>query len=262
MKIHEYNEMMRYLTRPASPSMDQGPTDDVISQEQKPKTFYPDDSVMPSFDGMEDPKALEDYRQMELADGGVVEREGLNKVIKKLETIINNIGQEKIKAGKLNQNEFNILRKALKSPAAQTAIKYGGKTLKVLGPVLVPIVLYDTYDQYKKGKPLAEILEYGLIGTDFSRDVRKMANYTPEEREALQQAQQYERNEEDISGLSSDFDTPTNLSVDEIRELAATGPKRVEDLMIAEDEAEAKQRVYAGAPEIEDYGKDIKVNDD
>jgi hypothetical protein len=78
MKIHEYNEMMRYLTRPASPSMDQGPTDDVIPQEQKPKTFYGKDSVMPSFDGMEDPKALEDYRQIELADGGVVEREGFN----------------------------------------------------------------------------------------------------------------------------------------------------------------------------------------
>ena len=60
MKIHEYNEMMRYLTRPASPSMDQGPTDDVIPQEQKPKTFYGKDSVMPSFDGMEDPKVLED----------------------------------------------------------------------------------------------------------------------------------------------------------------------------------------------------------
>ena len=78
MKIHEYNEMMRYLTRPASPSMDQGPTDDVIPQEQKPKTFYGKDSVMPSFDGMEDPKALEDYRQIELADGGVVEREGFD----------------------------------------------------------------------------------------------------------------------------------------------------------------------------------------
>ena len=194
---------------------------------------------------------------------------------KKIETLIQNIGcptgslkaakgancfikgQEKIKAGKLNNNEFNILQKAVKSPASQTAIKYGGKALKVLGPVLAPIVLYDTYDQYKKGKPLAEILEYGLIGTDFSRDVRKMANYTPEEREAVQQAQQYERNEEDISGLSSDFDTPTNLSADEISELSVSGSKRVDDLLLAQDEAKEKQRVYTGAPEIEDYGERV-----
>ena len=180
---------------------------------------------------------------------------------KKLETLINNIGIEKIKSGKLNNNEFNILRKAVNSFSAQTAIKYGGKALKGLGAVLAPIVLYDTYDQYKKGKPLAENLEYSLIGTDFFRDARKMANYTPEEREAIQQAQQYERNEEDISGLSSDFDTPTNLSADEISELATTGPKRVEDLMLAQDEAKAKQRVYTGAPDILDYGQDIEVDD-
>jgi len=182
-------------------------------------------------------------------------------LLNKLETLVKNIGQEKIKAGKLNQNEFNILRKAVNSSSAQTAIKYGGKALKGLGAVLAPIVLYDTYDQYKKGKPLAEILEYGLIGTDFSRDVRKMANYTPEEREAVQQAQQYERNKEDISGLSSDFDTPTNLSADEISELSVSGPKRVKDLLIAEDEAEAKQRVYAGDPGIADYGEDIEVDE-
>jgi len=180
---------------------------------------------------------------------------------KKLETLINNIGLEKIKAGKLNNNEFNILQKALKSSSAQTAIKYGGKALKGLGVLLVPIIAYDTYDQYKKGKPLAEIIEYGLIGTSGSREIRKIANYTPEEREAVQQAQQYERNQQDISGLSSDFDTPTNLSADEISELATTGSKRVDDLMLAQDEAKAKQRVYAGAPEILDYGQDIEVDD-
>lgn len=195
---------------------------------------------------------------------------------KKIEAIIKNIGckpgqrvtkenggscytdgLKKIKENKLNNNEFNILRKAVMSPAAQTAIKYGGKALKGLGAVLAPIVLYDTYDQYKKGKPLAEIIEYGLIGTSGSREIRKMANYTPEEREAVQQAQQYERNEEDISGLSSDFDTSTNLSDSEVSELAATGSKRVDDLMIAQDKAKEKQRVYTGAPEIEDYGERI-----
>ena len=86
MEIKKYNQAMQFLLKPkyltddfivqAASDEQLGPTDDVIPQEQKPKTFYGKDSVMPSFDGMEDPKALEDYRQIELADGGVVEREG------------------------------------------------------------------------------------------------------------------------------------------------------------------------------------------
>ena len=34
---------------------------------------------MPSFEGLEDPKQIENYQQIELADGGVVEREGFSE---------------------------------------------------------------------------------------------------------------------------------------------------------------------------------------
>ena len=57
-------------------------TDSYIRDENPNEIFttpfnIPDseDNVMPSFEGLEDPKVLEDYQQMELADGGVVERE-------------------------------------------------------------------------------------------------------------------------------------------------------------------------------------------
>jgi hypothetical protein len=44
-------------------------------------------------------------------------------------------GIEKIQAGNLNQNEFNILKKAINSPAAQTALKYGKGALKIVGAI-------------------------------------------------------------------------------------------------------------------------------
>ena len=48
----------------------------IVELDTMPVENPPMDNVMPSFDGREDPKVLEDYQQMELADGGVVEREG------------------------------------------------------------------------------------------------------------------------------------------------------------------------------------------
>ena len=51
----------------------------IVELDTMPVDNPPMDNVMPSFDGMEDPKVLEDYRQIELADGGVVEREGFSE---------------------------------------------------------------------------------------------------------------------------------------------------------------------------------------
>jgi hypothetical protein len=184
----------------------------------------------------------------------------------KLETIVENIGcptgtlkaangancyvkgAEKIQAGKLNQNEFNILRKAVNSPAAQTALKYGKTALKVLGPILTPLVAYDTFKSYKEGKPAFEILEEGLIGTGLARGIREAQTYTPEEREAIAQKKQYAREEQDYSGLSSDFNIPSNLSADQIDLLSVTGPQRVSEILAAEDAARAAERVYEGNP--------------
>jgi hypothetical protein len=196
---------------------------------------------------------------------------------KKIETIINNIGcstgslkaangsncyikgVEKIQSGNLNQNEFNILKKAINSPAAQTALKYGKGALKILGPILTPLVAYDTFKSYKEGKPAFEILEEGLIGTGLARGIREAQTYTPEEREAIAQKKQYAREEEDYSGLSSDFNIPSNMSTDQIDLLSVTGPKRVEEKLAAEDAARAAERVYEGDPGfISETGYDVE----
>jgi hypothetical protein len=198
-------------------------------------------------------------------------------VTKKMNTLISNIGcptgtlkasegancyikgVEKIKTNNLNQNEFNILRKAVNSPAVQTVLKYGKGALKVLGPILTPLVAYDTFKSYKEGKPAFEILEEGLIGTGLARGIREAQTYTPEEREAIAQKKQYAREEEDYSGLSSDFNIPSNMSTDQIDLLSVTGPKRVEEKLAAEDAARAAERVYEGDPGfISETGYDVE----
>jgi hypothetical protein len=199
------------------------------------------------------------------------------EIAKKMNTLISNIGcptgtlkasegancyikgVEKIKTNNLNNNEFNILRKAVNSPAAQTVLKYGKGALKILGPILAPLVAYDTFKSYKEGKPAFEILEEGLIGTGLARGIREAQTYTPEEREAIAQKKQYAREEEDYSGLSSDFNIPSNMSADQIDLLSVTGPKRVEEKLAAEDAARAAERVYEGDPGfISETGYDVE----
>jgi len=200
--------------------------------------------------------------------------EALIKIGKeKLETIVENIGCptgalkaangancyvkgiEKIKSGNLNKNEFNVLQKAVKSPAVANAIKYGGVALKGLGAALTPLVFYDTYTAYKEGKPISEALEYGLLGTNIIGGVRDEMKLTPQEREARGVQQQYEREQQDVSGLSSDFYVPSDLSVDQAAKIYEQGQDRVAAERAAEEKQAALENVYQGDPGILDYSE-------
>jgi hypothetical protein len=81
------------------------------------------DNVMPSFEGLEDPKVLEDYQQIELADGGVVEREGfdngtdpnellsqedIKKFKKEIEDAYPGVKINDTKAGKINPRTIEL----------------------------------------------------------------------------------------------------------------------------------------------------------
>jgi hypothetical protein len=200
--------------------------------------------------------------------------EALIKIGKeKLETIVENIGcptgalkaangancyikgAEKIQAGKLNQNEFNVLQKAVKSPAVAKAVKYGGVALKGLGALFAPLMVYDTYTEYKKGKPISEALEYGLLGTNIIGGTRDELKLTPREREARGVQQQYEREQQDVSGLSSDFYFPSDLSVDQAAKIYEQGQDRVAAERAAEEKQAALENVYQGDPGILDYSE-------
>jgi hypothetical protein len=164
-------------------------------------------------------------------------------------------GAEKIQAGKLNQNEFNVLQKAVKSPAVAKAIKYGGVALKGLGALFAPLMVYDTYTEYKKGKPISEALEYGLLGTNIIGGTRDEMKLTPQEREARGVQQQYEREQQDVSGLSSDFYFPSDLSVDQAAKIYEQGQDRVAAERAAEEKQAALENVYQGDPGILDYSE-------
>jgi len=192
---------------------------------------------------------------------------------KKIKTIVENIGcptgslkaangancyikgAEKIQAGKLNQNEFNILQKAVKSPAVAKAVKYGGVALKGLGTLLTPLMVYDTYSAYKEGKPISEALEYGLLGTNIIGGTRDEMRLTPQEREARGVQKQYEREQQDVSGLSSDFYFPSDLSVDQAAKIYKQSQNRVAAERAAEEKQAALENVYQGDPGILDYSE-------
>jgi len=89
--------------------------------------------------------------------------------------------------------------------------KYLSAGLKTLGVAATPLVAYDTYKAFKEGKPIAEALEQGFIGTDLIGSTKDLMALSPEGREARSVVKQEEMREQitdDFSSLDTDFDTP------------------------------------------------------
>ena len=89
--------------------------------------------------------------------------------------------------------------------------KYFTLGLKALGPIGTYIAVDDTYEALKAGRPVAEALEYGLIGTNLIGSAKDLMALSPEEREArsvVKQAEMTDQIAQDESMLDSDFETP------------------------------------------------------
>ncbi len=83
--------------------------------------------------------------------------------------------------------------------------------VKALGPLGAYIGISDTYKALKDGKPVAEALEYGLIGTDLIGSTKDVLALSPEGKEArsvVKQGEMREQITDDFSSLDTDFDTP------------------------------------------------------
>jgi len=94
--------------------------------------------------------------------------------------------------------------------------------VKALGPLGAYIGISDTYKALKDGKPVAEALEYGLIGTDLIGSTKDLMALSPEGREArsvVKQGEMREQITDDFSSLDTDFDTP-NVKSDMSRQEA------------------------------------------
>ena len=105
--------------------------------------------------------------------------------------------------------------------------------LKALGPLGTYLAVDDTYEALKKGKSVAEALEYGLIGTNIIGSTKDVFALSPEEREArsvVKQAEMADQISQDESLLDTDFETPaieSDLSVDEAEKKYKAGQEAV-----------------------------------
>jgi hypothetical protein len=122
--------------------------------------------------------------------------------------------------------------------------------VKALGPLGAYIGISDTYKALKEGKPVAEALEYGLIGTDIIGSTKDVLALSPEGREARSVVKQQDMREQitdDFSGLDIDFDTP-NVKSEMSRQEAE---KKYEQAKIARGmERAAEEKALANARAI------------
>jgi len=113
--------------------------------------------------------------------------------------------------------------------------KYLKAGFKTLGIAAAPIVIYDTYNAYKQGKPILETLEQGLIGTDIIGGTKRFMSLTPEERDARAIVKQDALRDLNIDmpvglGFIEGPDPTLDLTLEEARAKAAAGDERVKQL--------------------------------
>jgi len=109
----------------------------------------------------------------------------------------------------------------------------GFKTLGIA--VGAPLVAFDTYKAFKKGKPVLEALEAGFIGSDMIGGTKRILALTPEEREARSVVKQ-----DALKDLNLDMPmgfgfiegpTPkTDMTLEQAQAKAAAGTDRVKQL--------------------------------
>jgi hypothetical protein len=136
--------------------------------------------------------------------------------------------------------------------------KYFTLGLKALGPIGTYIAVDDTYEALKAGRPVAEALEYGLIGTNLIGSAKDLMALSPEEREArsvVKQAEMADQIAQDESMLDSDFETPkvkSDLTREEAEEKfeAAKARRKLERESQEADIAKARATSIQGLKDL------------
>ena len=127
--------------------------------------------------------------------------------------------------------------------------------VKALGPLGAYIGISDTYKALKDGKPVAEALEYGLIGTDLIGSTKDLMALSPEGKEARSVVKQEEMREQitdDFSSLDTDFDTP-NVKSDMSRQEAERKWENAKKVREMENAARDKQIAETRAMAVGDF---------
>jgi len=108
----------------------------------------------------------------------------------------------------------------------------GFKTLGIA--VGAPLVAFDTYKAFKKGKPVLEALEQGFIGTDLIGGTKRVLSLTPEERTARSVVKQDALKDLNVDmpmgfGFVEGPTPKTNISLEEAKQKMDAGIQRVRE---------------------------------
>jgi len=129
----------------------------------------------------------------------------------------------------------------------------GFKTLGIA--VGAPLVAFDTYKAFKKGKPVLEALEAGFIGSDMIGGTKRILALTPEEREARSVVKQ-----DALKDLNLDMPmgfgfiegpTPkTDMTLEQAQAKAAAGEERVKAIEAKKNLQRSRSRGFETADEF------------
>ena len=136
--------------------------------------------------------------------------------------------------------------------------KFFKLSIKALGPLGAYLAVDDTYEALKAGRPVAEALEYGLIGTNLIGSAKDLMALSPEEREArsvVKQAEMTDQIAQDESMLDTDFETPkvkSDLTREEAEEKfeAAKARRKLERESQEADIAKARAISMSGLKDL------------
>ena len=250
MKIHEYNQMMAYLTRPATRTqLANGSPDPMKEFEDKLRSAY----LTKFLKNKDAGKTTEPFKEFVQTQKKIDINPGKKKLDK---TIADAKKLLKDKNFKLKANMIPGLNSLIDSissmPDDFKAKRYWTAGLKGLGVLTVPIVAYDGYKAIREGLPPDEVVAKALLGADkLLYKGKEILQLTPEEKKArtlIQQTRMTKQIAEDFSDLDSDFETPavdTNLNLKEAKTKLKEGEDRYADFRKGKDAQVAENRKTA-----------------
>ena len=250
MKIHEYNQMMAYLTRPATRTqLANGSPDPMKEFEDKLRSAY----LTKFLKNKDAGKTTEPFKEFVQTQKKIDINPGKKKLDK---TIADAKKLLKDKNFKLKANMIPGLNSLIDSissmPDDFKAKRYWTAGLKGLGVLTVPIVAYDGYKAIREGLPPDEVVAKALLGADkLLYKGKEILQLTPEEKKArtlIQQTRMTKQIAEDFSNLDSDFETPaadTNLNLKEAKTKLKEGEDRYADFRKGKDAQVAENRKTA-----------------
>ena len=245
MKIHEYNEMMAYLTRPGRVGLVKGSPDPMMLLEEKLRAAYKE-KLLKNFNEGKKTESFREFVQTQKEIDTDPSKKKLDKAIEEAKKIL------KDKKTKFKANMVPGLETLIKTVEAMPddfrAKRYWTLGLKGLGILATPIIAYDGYTAIRDGLPPDEVVAKALFGADkLLYKGKEILQLTPEEREArsvVKQERLRELNEDQMMGFGfiEGPEVDSDLTLDEAKTKLKEGQDRYADFREEKDAARASER--------------------